>query len=177
MSFIKKENEDDKMAKSDIMLVVAVAVIGLGLWWYTTSSKNASYKAFTEAQQLIDDKQYEKAFDTWFALQNISYKSDSLDSILYKNLSFLEDLKTGNLESYRAINKLLEDSIPNQLKIQQRLSVIQEPYFLKEDQVSQVKSWRSQFGTAPVPTAPIDSSAQSPADSTQVLDSTSAQKP
>lgn len=148
MSFIKDTNKDASMAKSDIILILVFVIGGLGLWWFTSTSKSESFQAFDDAQILIDEKKYEEAYDVWFELQNIGYKTDSLDSILYENLSYLEEIKTNNLEGYRAIKKILEDSIPNEVKIQQRLQVMTLPYFFKDDQLQAVKGWQEKF-TAP----------------------------
>lgn len=148
MSFIKESRDDDKMAMSDVILVLVLVVGGLGLWWYTSSSKSQSFEAFAQAEKLLEEEKYEEAFDAWFELQKISYKSDSLDSLLYENLSFVEELKEGNIKSFRSIDSLLKISPIHHTKIQQNLKMIQEPYFLQSKQAERVVEWRKRFGVA-----------------------------
>ncbi len=145
MSFIKKE-AGDGLAKSDLMTIIAIAFIGSSLWFYTNYTKQQSFDKFDLAKRVSEKGTPEEAYAVWTELQTVEFKNDSLDEILYTNLSELEEMKMNNQEGYRTIRDWIRDGKIHQVKIQKKLHTIQEPHFLKPNQVKNIKAWRLKFG-------------------------------
>lgn len=140
-SFIPKDDEDQNkfMGKSDILMLLTIAIIGVGGYFYYQHIKKQTAAAFEAAQVQFDAKEYEEALVSYTNMESeLVYKTDSLDSLMYDRSSFILDLKANQKEVFHIIDSLNKKGLP--LEAQKWTAKLKGEYFLKKGQLDLIET-------------------------------------
>ncbi len=155
MSFLKKEDEPQKfISLSDVItLLVIGGLVGGGYLYYKWVKKEAETR-LTEVLKVYENGTPVEALKAFESLENLQWKSDSLDSIIYEKQSELYERSENQ--------KLLLEMIEEKWKAMDTAAAIalmkqwKGVEFLSEAQVARVKEFEKLL------LSPTDSSAKSP---------------
>lgn len=150
-SFIPKDDEDQNkfMGKSDILMLLTFAIIGIGGYFYYQHIKEQTAEAFTSAQVQFDAKEYEEALISYTNMESeLVYKTDSLDSLMYDRSSFILDIKANQKEVYHIIDSLNQKGLP--LEAKKWTEKLQGAYFLKKGQLDLIETVKQAKDTAAI---------------------------
>jgi len=92
MSFIQDESKQSSYIW-DLVIILALVLGGLGVWYYYQSSKKSSHQAFAHAERLYKEKKYDSALVAFEKLKELDYLDAHQDSLLFTRLDFLLDYK------------------------------------------------------------------------------------
>lgn len=95
MSFLKKEDAGNAkfVSKGDVISLMVLTVLIIGGYFGYGHLKEESFRRVTEAEAVFATKDYVKSYAAFESLDDLVWKSDSLDSIIYDRMSFLADRK------------------------------------------------------------------------------------
>ena len=140
-SFIPKDDEDQNkfMGKSDILMLLSFAFIGIGGYLYYQHIQKQTLEAFEAAQIQFDAKDYENALVSYTDMESeLIYKTDSLDSLMYDRSSFILDIKANQKEVFLIIDSLNQKALP--LEAKKWTEKLQGEYFLKKGQLELIET-------------------------------------
>ena len=157
MSFLKPENETQEtsfVSKGDLLTLLVIGLVVAGGYYYFQFAKKESFKKVEEAQKVYEGGDYVKALEAFRNLGDLSWKNDSLDSVIYVTHSILEDRRSNQ----RFLFQEIQDRIAK--KDSAALPTLLEKFegeeFLESGQKEQLVKWRSLFLESSV--TPADSS-------------------
>lgn len=140
-SFIPKDDEDQNkfMGKSDILMLLSFALIGIGGYFYYQHIQKQTSEAFESAQIQFEAKDYENALVSYTNMESdLIYKTDSLDSLMYDRSSFILDIKANQKEVFHIIDSLNKKNLLIEAK--KWTAKLQGEYFLKKGQLELIKT-------------------------------------
>jgi tetratricopeptide (TPR) repeat protein len=141
MSYLKDENAKEPMiSKGDLITLIVMIVIGGGFWYYYNTSKTETQKAFAEADALYKQKNYTEALKAYEKLPELSWRSDSLEKIMYERTSELADRKEQEEILFEYLDSLSQSPDSSQLKT--RLAEFKHLDFLSSEQKAKVLQWQ-----------------------------------
>jgi len=168
ISFLNKDNDDKDakntqqgpIAKGDIIFLIVIAVVGIGIYLYSTRVKDVSYEQFDaciaayQADQLLEAQ---KCFDE---ARELHFINDSLDNLIYIHTSKLNDIEIAERSLF---SKMEEYSAGNKTTVMQKIlqGLPEKLYFLSPAQMDSISGWKSTFLT---PESTNDSTTATPGD-------------
>ncbi len=146
MSFIKDEAAESKfVSKNDLLTLLVLGVLFAGGYFYYKNAKETAKERVTAAEEVFVSGDYIKATLAFEELNDLAWKSDSLDSLIYERMSFLADLKEGQII-------LLEEGLRLHKKkdttgVLRVLEQYKDDTFLDEDQKTKMNELKALYVT------------------------------
>ena len=109
MSFLKDENEVPPkfIGLSDLLTLIVIAALGAGGYYYFDWAKKDSEVKLEAALKVLETGTRVEAYKAFSKLENLQYRSDSLDSIIYEKQSVLIDIS----ENQKILFETIEDKL------------------------------------------------------------------
>jgi hypothetical protein len=162
VSFLKKENNSERIAKSDIIFIIVLIVGSVGGYLYWTNTRDAAFNLFTECGEYYDSKNWNQALDCYAKTYDLQWRSDSLDTILYEREPRLLEMKEEETLLFDTVSVLVEQK--DYKKAQKFIDELKTPVFLPQAQKEEIILYKKQIFEALKPdSAQVskDSSAES----------------
>lgn len=145
MSFLKDENEVPPkfIGLSDVLTLLVIAALGAGGYYYFDWAKKDSEIKLKAALEVLETGTRVEAYNAFAKLENLQYRSDSLDSIIYEKQSALIDIS--------ANQQILFETIEDKLEINDSTAfvVLMKEWkgvdFLSSKRQVQVKAWKAEI--------------------------------
>ncbi len=107
ISFLKKEEEEKGgfLGKGDLIFLAVIAALVGGFLYYSHTVENKAITLFSQCDQAWVAKEYSTAMTCYESRSNLSYMTDSLDSIAYKRIEKIQQIEESELALYRKLQQ------------------------------------------------------------------------
>ncbi len=153
MSFLKDENEVPAkfIGLSDLLTLIVIAALGAGGYFYFEWAKKDSEEKLTKALEVYETGTRVEAYDAFMQLEDLQYKSDSLDSIIYEKQSVLFDIS----ENQKILFQTIEDKL--EAKDSTAFVILMKEWkgvdFLAKNRQVKVEAWKAEIVRLKAPKA------------------------
>lgn len=105
ISFLKKEDEEKGgfLGKGDLIFLAVIAAIVGGFLYYSHTVEKKALALFSQCDQAWNAKDYSKSLTCYESRSDLSYMTDSLDSIAYKRIEVIQQMEESELALYRKL--------------------------------------------------------------------------
>jgi hypothetical protein len=142
ISFLNKDNQEQSgfMGKGDIIFLVVIAALAIGGFWYVKNIKGISYTHFDSCIQMFNEKQLAQASVCFDEAQDLHYKNDSLDKVLYEYSTKLFEMEQAERALFGTLSQMAESQDWHTLhKLHSKLP--ESFYFLAPEQTQSILTW------------------------------------
>jgi len=167
ISFLNKDNDNKNtqqgpIAKGDIIFLIVIAVVGIGIYLYSTRVKDVSYEQFDACIASYEADKLLEAQECFDEARELHFINDSLDNLIYIYTSKLNDIEIAERSLF---SKMEEYSAGSNDKVMQKIlqRLPEKLYFLSPTQMDSISGWKGRFLA---PETASDSLATTPGDST-----------